>query len=213
MATTPARRPRSPRRLLNRLPRPLAALLEFAFLLLLAVALAMGVESAIAKPFRIPSGSMEPTLTIGQRVLVNRFIYNLHGPHRGDIVVFHPPKTLTCGVLAPLGSPCPTAHGREGSAYFIKRVVAVGGDTLAIRDGHPVVNGRELANEPYIRPCADGEGCNLPRPITIPKGTFFAMGDNRGDSDDSRFWGPVPDSWLTGEAFLSYWPLDRLGGL
>jgi signal peptidase I len=95
--------------------------------------------------------------------------------------------------------------------YFIKRVVGLPGERLSIRNGHPVINGREIANEPYTLPCVDDQGCNLPTPIVIPRGDVFVMGDNRGNSDDSRFWGPVPDSWIVGQAFFTYWPPDRVG--
>ena len=91
--------------------------------------------------------------------------------------------------------------------------MAVPGDTLAIRDGHAVVNGK-LQKESFINPCTDGVGqCTYPRPIKIPPDHFFMMGDNRGESDDSRFWGPVPRKWIIGQAFLSYWPPRKVGFL
>jgi signal peptidase I len=183
----------------------------------LALGLALAIQAWIVKPYQIPSGSMEPTLDIGQRVLVNRFIYNLHDPKIGDIVVFHPPEgaetAAECGVDVPDTEPCPKATPRESSQNFIKRVVAVGGDTLSIKEGHPVVNGVEKKDEPYTRPCGSASVCNMPKAITIPKGYFFMMGDNRGESDDSRYWGPVPKSWIIGEAFATYWPPDRIGTL
>ena len=87
------------------------------------------------------------------------------------------------------------------------------GDELSIKDGHPVVNGVEKADEPYTNPCGNIEACNLPRTITIPAGQYFMMGENRGASDDSRFWGPVPENWIIGEAFATYWPPNRVGSL
>jgi signal peptidase I len=183
----------------------------------LALGLALAIQAWIVKPYQIPSGSMEPTLDIGQRVLVNRFIYHLHDPKIGDIVVFHPPEgaetAAECGVPVPDTEACPKATPEESSQNFIKRVVAVGGDTLSIKEGHPVVNGVEKKDEPYTRPCGSASVCNLPTKITIPKGYFFMMGDNRGESDDSRYWGPVPKSWIIGEAFATYWPPDRIGTL
>jgi signal peptidase I len=183
----------------------------------LALGLALGIQAWLVKPYQIPSGSMEPTLDVGQRVLVNRFVYHLHEPKIGNIVVFHPPEgaesAAECGVSVPNTEPCPKATPVESSQNFIKRVVAVGGDTLSIKDGHPVVNGVEKTDEPYIRPCGSSYICNLPKTITIPKGFFFMMGDNRGESDDSRYWGPVPKSWIIGEAFATYWPPDRIGTL
>jgi signal peptidase I len=209
-----------------RIPKPKSkagGLVELVVIVALALALALAIQAWIVKPYQIPSGSMEPTLDVGQRVLVNRFIYHLHEPHRGDIVVFHPPagaeSSSECGVLVkkmqPLetGEACPQATPGESSQTFIKRIVAVGGDTLSIKDGHPVVNGVEKADEPYIRPCGGGYECNLPKTITIPPGHFFMMGDNRGESDDSRYWGPVPKSWIIGKAFATYWPPDRIGTL
>ena len=189
----------------------------------LALGLALAIQAWIVKPYQIPSGSMEPTLDIGQRVLVNRFIYHFHEPKAGNIVVFHPPdgaeSASECGVLVkkmqPLetGEACPKPTPGESSQTFIKRIVAVGGDTLSVEEGHPVVNGVEKKDEPYIRPCGEAPVCNLPTAIKIPPGYFFMMGDNRGESDDSRYWGPVPKSWIIGEAFATYWPPDRIGTL
>jgi signal peptidase I len=183
----------------------------------LALGLALALQAWVVKPYQIPSGSMEPTLDVGQRVLVNRFIYHLNEPQVGDVVVFHPPAgaetAAECGVDVSNREACPKPTPQESSQNFIKRIVAVGGDTLSIKDGHPVVNGVEKTDEPYIRPCGSVSVCNLPKTITIPKGYFFMMGDNRGASDDSRYWGPVPKAWLVGEAFATYWPPDRIGTL
>jgi signal peptidase I len=194
------------------MPRPLATLAELVIIGAVALALAEGVQAAVVKPFKIPSGSMEPTLAIGQRVLVNRIVYRLHAPHRDDIIVFHPPTSLNCGVPVHPGQSCTRGNGQESSStYFVKRVVGLPGESVAVRDGHPVINGHVLSNEPFINPCGGGPVCNLPTPIVVPKGDVFVMGDNRGDSDDSRFWGPVPDSWIIGQAFFTYWPPDRIG--
>jgi signal peptidase I len=208
------------------IPRPKSRagrLIELVAIVVLALGLALAIQAWLIKPYQIPSGSMEPTLDVGQRVLVNRFIYHLHEPKPGNIVVFHPPEgaesVSECGVLVkkmqPLetGEPCPQSTAEKSSQTFIKRIVAVGGDTVSIKDGHPVVNGVEKTDEPYIRPCGGGLVCNLPKAIEIPKGYFFMMGDNRGESDDSRYWGPIPKSWIIGEAFATYWPPDRIGSL
>jgi signal peptidase I len=145
-------------------------------------------------------------------VLVNRLAYAFGGsPARGDIVVFHPPTSLTCRINVPSTEPCPVAGLKPASDYFVKRVIGLPGDHLWIEDGHPVINGHELTNEPYITPCVDSTSCEMPHVITIPRGEYFMMGDNRGDSDDSRYWGPVPRSWIIGEVFATYWPPDRIG--
>jgi signal peptidase I len=181
----------------------------------LALGLALAIQAWLVKPYQIPSGSMEPTLDIGQRVLVNRFLYHFSDPGIGDIVVFHPPqgadRGTECGDPHSPQEACPAPTPEESSQNFIKRIVAGPGDTLSVRNGHPVVNGVEKTDEPYIAPCGNGGGCNLPTPITIPPGYYFMMGDNRGESDDSRFWGPIPREWIIGKAFATYWPPDRVG--
>jgi signal peptidase I len=91
-------------------------------------------------------------------------------------------------------------------------VVAVGGDTIALRDGHTIRNGRR-APEPFAAPCGGGSGCDFPRAIRVPAGSVFLLGDNRGGSLDSRFWGPVPVSWVIGEAVAGYWPPRRAGAI
>src|ERR1700742_905437 len=199
-----------------RIPKPKSkagGLIELVVIVALALGLALAIQAWVVKPYQIPSGSMEPTLDVGQRVLVNRFIYHLHEPRVGDIVVFHPPEGaetgIECGVDVPRAEACPKPTPNESSQNFIKRIVAVGGDTLSIKNGHPVVNGVEKSEEPYTNPCGSASVCNLPKTIKIPKGYFFMMGDNRGASDDSRFWGPVPKSWIVGKAFFTYWPPDR----
>jgi signal peptidase I len=182
----------------------------------LALGLALAIQAWVVKPYQIPSESMEPTLDVGQRVLVNRFLYNFTDPSIGDIVVFHPPAgadsgTAECGIHPRNHEPCPKPTAAESSQNFIKRIVAGPGDTLSVRDGHPVVNGVEKKNEPYTMPCGSADACNMPITITIPPDHYFMMGDNRGASDDSRFWGPVPREWIIGEAFATYWPPDRVG--
>jgi signal peptidase I len=199
------------RRARGRLHPRVAAAIELVVVVALALGIAEGVQAAVVKPFRIPSGSMEPTLKIGQRVLVNRLVYDFHPPRRGEVVVFHPPTSLTCAVAVGASEPCPRGDGHPSSTYFVKRVIGLPGDRISIRDGHPVINGRELTDEPYITPCVEAQECNMPQTITIPPGHYFMMGDNRGNSDDSRFWGPIPASWIVGEVFFTYWPPDRIG--
>ena len=187
---------------------------------MLALGLALAIQAWIVKPYQIPSESMEPTLDVGQRVLVNRFLYHFKDPQIGDVVVFHPPAGADsgsqCGVSGGTpeqGEPCPEPTPGRSDQNFIKRIVAGPGDTLTVKDGHPVVNGVEKTDEPYTNPCGAAPVCNLPKQITIPPDHWFMMGDNRGASDDSRFWGPVPKEWIIGEAFATYWPPNRVGGL
>ncbi len=186
----------------------------------LALGLALLIQAFLIKPYQIPSGSMEPTLDIGQRVLVNRFVYHFTDPKPGDVVVFHPPTGVggngsECAVPPQQDRACPEANTGEASDTFIKRIVAGPGDTVSVRGGIPVVNGVPEQPDGYeIIPCgAGGAGCDLPKEITIPEGHFFMMGDNRGQSDDSRFWGPLPEEQLIGKAFATYWPPNRIGGL
>jgi signal peptidase I len=193
--------------------------LEFVVIIAVALGLALLIQAFLVKPYRIPSGSMEPTLKIGQRVLVNRLGNNFGNPGIGDIIVFHPPKgaaqnAAPCGVHIGPSSPCPKSINQEDtSTNFIKRLVAGPGDTIFIRHGHLYRNGKREKDD-YIRPCMDnGDTCDLPTPVKIPPGHWFMMGDNRGASDDSRFWGSIPRSWIIGQAFFTYWPPGRIGFL
>jgi signal peptidase I len=198
--------------------KTLRSLLELVVTVAVAVALALLIQAFIVKPYRIPSGSMEPTLHIGQRVLTNRLAGN---PSVGDIVVFHPPKGADpqdnpiCGDpnQGPgHAQPCDKPTPGESSQTFIKRVVGGPGDRITIIDGHVYRNGvRE--QDGYAAPCGGGNTCTFRTPIVVPPGEYFMMGDNRGASDDSRFWGPVPSKWLIGIAFFTYWPPDRIGFL
>lgn len=193
--------------------------IELVGIVVVALVLAFLIQLLLVKTYRIPSGSMEPTLDIGQRVLVNRIGMRFGDPSVGDIVVFHPPagadvQPAQCG--APdegngSARPCSVAVDQTSDQTFIKRVVGVGGDRIAIRDGHVVRNGR-LQRESFINACgADGYGCNFPREITVPEGGYYMLGDNRGASDDSRYWGPITKDQVIGTAFATYWPPDRIG--
>lgn len=188
-----------------------------AVIVALALGLALGIQAWVVKPYQIPSESMEPTLDVGQRVLVNRFVYHFKDPQIGDVVVFHPPAGADggprCGVTTQRGEACPEPTPERSDQNFIKRIVAGPGDTLSVRQGHPVVNGEIQKDEPFVNPCGIGGSCDLPRTIKIPADHYFMMGDNRGASDDSRYWGPVPRDWIIGEAFATYWPPNRIGGL
>ncbi len=151
--------------------------------------------------YKVTSGSMEPTLQVGQRVAAVRST----SPQVGDIVVFHPPagaraQDPVCGSgLQGTGStqPCDVPVPQESGRVFVKRVVAGPGDLISIVDGHVVRNGiRE--NEPYIAGCGVGAECSFPTAVRVPPDEYYLMGDNRGVSDDSRYWGPVPSGWIIG---------------
>jgi signal peptidase I len=182
--------------------------LEYAAVVAAAVLVALAVQAWLVKPYRIPSESMLDTLRPGDRVLVNRAVYHLREPHRGDIVVFHYP--------------------RDPGVVFIKRIVGAPGDVLEVRDGRLYVNG-ERSGEPYVHRTAGRidptvaqaaiagstlhDPWSLAEPYRVPDGEYFVMGDNRTDSDDSRDWGTVPRAAIVGEGLATYWPLSRLRAL
>jgi signal peptidase I len=193
------------------------SLVELVVIVAVALGLALAIQQFLVKPYRIPSESMVPTLAVGQRVLVNRIGHRFADPNVGDIVVFHPPagsETDACGnANRPDTAACDRPTQGESEVNFIKRVVAGPGDTIRIQDGHVIRNGKR-EKDPYIsNTCASSQdrGCNLPTAIKIPPDHWFMMGDNRGESDDSRFWGPVPRDSIIGGAFATYWPPNRIG--
>ncbi len=164
---------------------------EVVVIVATAFVLALLIQQFILKPYAIPSPSMEPTLVEGDRVLVNRLAYHFRDPQRGDVIVFDPP-----------------GHVR-GEPPLIKRVVAVGGDTVSVHDGVLWVNG-VAQDEPFIKehPIIDGFD-----EVEVKPGYVWAMGDNRNNSGDSRVFGPVTEEDIIGVAFAIYWPPGDLGGL
>lgn len=191
------------------------SLVELVVIVAVALGLALGIQALLVKPYRIPSESMVPTLEIGQRVLVNRLGARFGEPEVGNVTVFHPPAgadTNECGARTEEDEVCARPTEERADVNFIKRVVAGPGDTIAIEDGDVILNG-ERQEEPFAEPCGGGSECDFPDEVTIPEGHYFMMGDNRGASDDSRFWGPVPEEWIIGNAFATYWPIDRVGPL
>jgi len=155
------------------------------------------------REYRVPSGSMEPTLAIGAHVLVRPITST---PQVGEIVVFYPPKEAVKEVCGPTphivklgGAACSEPTSEQANVKFVKHIVAGPGDVISIVEGHVIRNGvRE--QDSYIRPCGSSPECNFPTPIKIPPDHWFMLGDNRGESDDSRFWGPVPTGWIIGVA-------------
>ena len=192
-----------------------SSLVELVVIVAVALGLALGIQAFLVKPYRIPSESMVPTLEIDQRVLVNRIGNNFGDPHVGDVMVFHPPEGATsgsgtqCGVETQ-GALCSKPTSEKADVNFIKRVVGEPGDTIRVVDGKVIRNGKRL-DEPYAQECGGGETCTFRGSIKIPPDHYFMMGDNRGASDDSRFWGPVPRDWFIGGAFATYWPPKKIG--
>jgi signal peptidase I len=187
-----SRRPATARRWLRRV-----------LVLLAVLAVALLLRTFVVSSYYIPSASMEPTLhgcsgCDDDHVVVNKIAYDLHAIHRGDVVVFHRPRTWDVP-----------------DTTLIKRVVGVPGDHLAVRGGALYVNGLRL-REPYLQHSCPGMSslAEPPRPPAtsygpVPAGTVFVLGDNRCDSTDSRAFGPVPDSDVVGRAFAVVWPVSR----
>jgi signal peptidase I len=200
-----------------------SSIVELVVIVLVALGLALGIQAWIVKPYKIPSGSMEPTLAIGQRVLVDRIGTHFSKPQVGEITVFHPPEDAQQEQCGPVphtvklgGAACAEPLAKEASVNFIKRIVAGPGDEIYVKEGHVYRKAAGHSHfvrerDSYIRECGASPECNFPTPIRIPADHWFMMGDNRGESDDSRFWGPVPEGWIIGEAFATYWPPDRIG--
>ncbi|HYO61151.1 MAG TPA: signal peptidase I [Actinomycetota bacterium] len=184
---------------------------ELPVLVVIAFVVALLIKTFLLQAFYIPSASMEPTLVEGDRVLVEKLSYRWGEPKRGDVVVFE--KEFATAIIPAeqddpfwedIGSALKGLFGfpTGGTQDFIKRVIAVEGDTVEGRDGRVYVNG-EPVDEPYL---ADGTETSPFGAVDIPKGMIFVMGDNRGNSDDSRAFGPIPVDEVVGHAFLLLWP-------
>jgi signal peptidase I len=177
-------------------------LIEWGIVILAVVVLTLVVRTYILEAYYIPSASMETTLKPHDRVLVDKLSYDLHGVGRGDIVVFHKPS-----------------NDIQGPSDLIKRVIGLPGDTISAQGGYVYINGKRL-NESWLP--ADGRGdtcalgtsiqqndCGPVSPVHITKGEYYVMGDNRTDSSDSRFFGPIPSHLIVGKAFVLIWPVSR----
>jgi signal peptidase I len=168
---------------------PAAEEAQIVVIVAAAFAIAMVVQAFLIKPFTIHQVSMEPTLDEGDRILINRVVYHFRDPKNGDIIVFHSPVTA----------------GED----LVKRVIGVGGDRIAVRNGKLYING-VLQNEPYL--LEQRMAGDYPE-TTIPEGQLFVMGDNRNNSGDSRFFGPIDEKLVLGCAFVVYWPIKHWRGL
>jgi signal peptidase I len=190
---------------LSRLPRPLRIAADWVVTLGIAVAIVLVVETEVAKPYRIPTSSMEPTLhcaapapgCLGKssdRVLAASIVYDFRSPARGDVVVFTAPARAK-------------AECTEGGT-FVKRIVGLPGEIVSELRGVVYIDGKRLI-EPYVDPSRrDTMTRTWPR---VPKGSYFVMGDNRAASCDSREWGPVPRKSMIGPVVGLYWPFGRIG--
>ncbi len=160
-----------------------------------AVILALIIRTFVVQAFKIPTGSMIPTLKVGDRILVNKFIYRFTEPKRGDIVVFKYPE--------------------DTKKDFIKRLIAVGGETVRIIDGNiwvdnVLIEEPEKIRQTYYYNKPDTMYGKEGMVIQVPEENFFVLGDNSASSRDSRYWGFVPRKYMLGKAFLIYWPLTRM---
>jgi signal peptidase I len=164
-------------------------------LVAIALVISLIVRLFIAEPRYIPSNSMDPTLQVGDRLLIEKVSYRLHAPQPGDIIVFEPPPQLQ-------------EIGYGADQAFIKRIIGGPGQTIQVtqgkvyRDGHPLTEDYILESPTYEMPA-----------VTVPDGYLFVMGDNRNDSNDSHVWGFLPENYVIGRAALRFWPLTKVGSM
>ncbi len=179
--------------------------IEWAVILMAVLLCTVLLRTYVIQSFYIPSPSMVPTLEVGDRIMVNKLSYDLHGVHRGDIVVFKRPPLET-----------------QDFPDLVKRVIGLPGETISTRDGHVYIDGKLLA-EPWLPPGPSSytgalpddqyPQFNMPGPVKIPAGEYYVMGDNRTDSEDSRYFGPIPKSLIVGRAVAVVWPISHIKGV
>lgn len=159
---------------------------EYLEAVVIAIILSFLIITFIVQAFFIPSGSMQPTLKPGDRIFVNKFIYHFQDPKRFDIIVFEYPV--------------------DPHKKFIKRIIGLPGDTVKIVEGTVYVNGEPLKEDYTLN-----QGYSNYHKIKVPPKNYFVLGDNRNNSEDSRFWGFVPRKNIVGKALFRFWPITRLG--
>ncbi len=176
--------------------------LELLGVVVAAVVVALLLRTFVVGTYSIPSGSMEPTLQIGDRIVVDKLAYHLHAVGTGDIVVFKTPSTEDCA-------------GPEVSD-LVKRVIGLPGQIVSLSRGRVFVNGKLLA-QPWLPPALHNrtypgpsfQSFSLRHPYVVPKDEVYVMGDNRPESCDSRYWGPIRESTIVGKVDIRIWPLSR----
>jgi signal peptidase I len=187
----------------ERTPKGSNWLRETAVVVVVALVAAILLRTFVVQTFFIPSGSMDPTLKVGDRILVDKLAYHLHGVDRGNIVVFKRPANEDCGGL-------PVAD-------LVKRVIGLPGDTVSLRRGDVLIDGKQLheswlpaSRQNVTYPGPAGQPYDLAKPYVVPANHYFMMGDNRKDSCDSRYWGPISRSLIVGKVDLRVWPITSL---
>jgi signal peptidase I len=193
---------------LSRIPQPWRRVVDWLLTIAAAVVFVLVFEAEVAKPYRVPSSSMEPTLhcarpgafclgSSNDRIIVNRLAYDFGSPQRGQLVVFRAPaRAAECG-------------GSEDGTTFVKRLIGLPGETVSERDGFVSIDGRPL-REPYVEAALRDHRSGT---WHVPKGEYFFLGDDRAHSCDSRVWGAVPRRSLIGPVVLRYWPPTRISWL
>ena len=179
-------------------------IVELVGVVVVAILVAVLLRTFVVATYSSPSGSMAPTLPVGDRIVVDKLSYHLHGVDRGNIVVFSTPPNEDCA-----GPPV---------ADLVKRVIGLPGETINLQDGNVYINGR-LLPEPFLPtdlrtdtyPGPSNNDFSLHHAYRIPAGDVFVMGDNRPESCDSRYWGPIRESTIVGKVDLRIWPLSRIG--
>lgn len=177
----------------QKVPQEENPVIEIAKTLATAFVLAIGIRTLVAEARYIPSSSMEPTLEINDRLIIEKISYRFRTPQRGDVVVFSPTDTL---------------REQNFKDAFIKRVIGLPGDTVEVKGGTVYINGEPL-REKYIEESPDYKY----GPVKVPQDQYLVLGDNRNNSYDSHYWGFVPRDNLIGRALVRFWPLNRLGSL